>query len=140
MRGQRWKRTAIVVGGLVAAALLLLIALQALLFYAMFVRNPFDDEPFDRDIWLRARTPTSGPDPRGPMAEDLCERFLGPGTSRMAVHALLGEPDRSWDDEEKLQVDFYNLGHWSLLKMEPDYLQIHYDQEDEIAWTAIPKQ
>ena len=119
------------------AVLVVLIVFQVLLFYAV-VRDPFDDKPFDRDTWLRAATATSGPNPRGPMAEDLRRRFLRAGMSRKAVNSLLGKPDGGWDDKQKLHEDHYNLGQWSILSIEPDYLVIHYDKDDRIDRTVIP--
>lgn len=136
MRGWRWKWIAIIVGGIAAAALVVLIVIVAPFAYALF-RNPFDDKPFQRGIWLRAASDSSPRNPRGLMAEDLRNRFLRKGMPKKSVHSLLGEPDNSQYDEQVLHVDCYYLGSWGFMDMEGDYLVVHYDKAEKIASTEV---
>jgi hypothetical protein len=103
--------------------------------------DPFNQTQFDRQAWVAA------PPDRGPMTRDLLRRHLKKGTGRQEVLALLGKPNgrvtykgqplvEGAGYERTREILRYSLGAWSGYRMDPDYLDLAFDESGRLigAW------
>ena len=120
------RRRSVLIGVLALAAALaaagFLYVASPLLF---FLNDPFDDRPFDREVWLQMSGSEDHENPRGRMADDVRRRLLEDRPDRDGVVQLLGEPD--FGREESLYQ--YHLGAWSGFRIDYDSLDVHFDGE-----------
>lgn len=119
-----------------ATGLVWLMVVLAPFGYAV-LNDPFNDRPFNRSIWLQAANRDDSKNPRGPMADDLCRRYLRQGMTKSAVRKLLGRSGNSEHHDERGDVDYYNLGAWGLFPIDPSYLVVQYDKAGLIVSTTI---
>jgi hypothetical protein len=104
---------------------------------------PFDDRAFEPTLWRQSRDPSDSP--RGKMVDHLIATKLRRGMSEREVRRLLGEPDHKqraadlYPDQGFPATDLilsYHLGMWSGLRMDGDFLAIHFDRSGRLvgAW------
>jgi len=99
--------------------------------WVFFVTNradPFDVEPFDREVWLAMHNYELRDNQRGPMANDLRQKLLAERMTQEQVRELLGPTD--WHEERGLLM--YTLGMWSGHGIHYDSLDIHFDDEGRV--------
>lgn len=124
---KRWVKGTLLGCGLLLLACVSGMFLMVFLFH-LLVPNPFDDRPFDREVWL-AEAGLPGPDnPRGQMYEDLLEKHLKKGMTKAEVLALLGKPDAT----SRSRLFSYELGMWSGMRIDTDTLDVEFDGTDKV--------
>ena len=136
MKRTRLRKVMIVMGVAVSAVVLATIVMVGPFLYEVF-RNPYNDKPFDRKVWLSAADDDSRDNPRGPMADDLRRRFLRKGMMKKEVRSLLGDPANSQYEEARGREDHYFLGYWGYMSTDGDYLIVHYDKAGKVTSTEI---
>ena len=140
------KRVAWAVAALAATTVLVVRPL-----FRYFDLSPFNDQPFDRRIWLVAPERIKqgiiqeSDNPRGRMVQDLLDHYLRPRMRRDQVAELLGAPDgrltaKDFVPEPGTQVPAealeYSLGYWSGFRVDLDVLRIGLDKSGRVigAW------
>jgi len=136
LKRTRLRKALIIITIAVSAVVLATLVMIGPFLYEM-LRNPYNDRPFDRKVWLSAADDDSRDNPRGPMAEDLRRRFLRKGMAKKEVRSLLGDPRNSWYEEARGREDHYFLGYWGYMSMDGDYLVVHYDKAGKATSTEI---
>jgi len=106
-------------------------AILAGLVYAWRALDPFAGRPFERAVWM-AHTGHEANNPRAAMVANLRAAYLLPGKSRAEVLALLGPPTH--EDSGRL---FYVLGAWSRLRLDDDYLYVHFDPQGRLTHVEV---
>ena len=113
--------------GFLAAAVVICVLL-VLAGYAINWMNPFAGRKFDRDVWRSYGDVIDADSPRASMVEDLKHNHLRIGTHKRDVLFLLGDPEI-----KDRGVWMYNLGAWSGLRWDDDYLHIQFDRAEKIS-------
>ena len=127
-------------------ALLAILASGLGLTWLLLLRlDPFNQAPFNQQIWLTAKGDPENP--RGPMARALIARRLKKGIPRAQVIQLLGAPDQTETFQGRRMVDTsgyehtrsilrYYLGAWSGMRIDGDYLDLAFDGSGRLigAW------
>ena len=116
----RWLRT------ILALILIGTLALPVLLYHAMF--NPWNDRRFDAAVWAANENSRDPDNPRGQMYTDLRRHYLKSGTLREEVIELLGGPIGTTASHLS-----YNLGMWSMFRIDYDTLEIEFDADGRLA-------
>jgi hypothetical protein len=95
--------------------------------------NHYDDQPFERQVWLSNAGSSDQKNPRGLMAYDVQKRFLKRGMTREAVQKVLGKPDAV--KSERLYS--YNIGNWGGCFLCAEVLEIGFDKNGRLTKAKI---
>lgn len=128
------KRPAKILIGCGATVLIVVAMLALFIAWMQGFNNPFNDRPFDRQVWLAMRDSEEHDNPRGQMAQDIRKRHLKRGMTRKEVENLLGKPDLSSSSDNPWQ---YILGEWSGFRMDTDTLDVHFDERGRVSGTRL---
>ena len=101
------------------------------------INDPFNDARFDHKEWLSASGSRKMDNPRGPMVEDLQQRFLHKGMTRRQVELIIGKPDCTSKYDLERGIEGYFLGCWGFCAIDPQYLQVQYDKQGMLIRTKI---
>ncbi len=103
--------------------------------------NPFNDQPFDRAIWLQ------GADSRIAMAKDVISRLIHDEMSRDEVIRLIGEADEICEGQdsggnelpgvETLKYYLGSSGATSFLGMDDAFVYVHLDDKGKVIHKEI---
>lgn len=99
------------------------------------INNPFNDQSFDRKVWMANAGNTGHDNPRGDMVTDLIRHHLRKGMTQDSVVRLLGEPDHG----KSREVYRYNIGWGHTWKIDPYYLEIYFDEARHLVCIEMPE-
>lgn len=114
-------------GTLFTCLLLLFVGIEIWQVYC----SPFSGRLFDVSVWHQQAGSESRDNPRARMVHDLEWRFLYRGMSQTDVIELLGQPD--WHKSDHLYS--YNVGMWSMFRVDYDSFDLHFDGQRKLVLT-----
>ena len=90
--------------------------------------DPFDDRPFNQEVWLEHFDDWDGANPRGRMAYSVRDILLETHMTRAEVIEMLGPPEY---DSAEYSIR-YLLGAWSGIRIDYDLMEIFFDEHDRV--------
>lgn len=106
-------------------------AVVGLIAFVLRASDPFSGRHFERDVWV-ANKHHYRDNPRASMVADLRAHYLLPGTSRVKVTALLGNPDM-----EHASTLLYVLGARTGLRFDDDFLYVFFDNQGRLTHVEV---
>ncbi len=137
MKAPSNKARTITVGFILAIAIvcILLLARSPLYLFidVMLNPDPFDDRPFNREVWLDHYEDWGTMNPRGRMGKSVQQLLINSGMTRVEVKRYLGPPEI---DSEDYAIQ-YLLGPYSGFRIDYDFLVISFGDDDRVKEVRI---
>jgi hypothetical protein len=95
------------------------------------LQNPYDNRPFEAQVWRAQRGSIEPMNPRGLMIRDLLANHLSAGVARHEVVQLLGDPDWQGEPGDSLPSITYVIGLYSGI-LDHEFLTLHFDADGKL--------